>query len=290
LKREVIQETNKVLIIGLGQIGYNNAEYMKSLGLHVDGFDINEKAVQRALEDDVINCSRPSFNGYDLYIICISTHKSENMFLPHLEGIYEIAQRIYDEGKRGALIGIESTVNKETTAKVLEIVKHRQHVVHFPHRFYVKEKENHGVNQKRVLGGHHLCCLEKGRRFYGDILRIPLYIAKSPEIAELSKIIENSYRFLEISFAEELKMICDLYGFDFEELRRAVNTKWNMKILEAREGINGHCLPKDSQMFIDFARKFRNTSLIETAKKIDEVYRTQRSEAPLQRTAKIKGK
>jgi UDP-N-acetyl-D-mannosaminuronic acid dehydrogenase len=290
LKREVIQETKKVLIIGLGQIGYNNAEYMKSLGLHVDGFDSSETAVKRALDDDVINCRSSSFNGYDFYILCISTHKPENMFLPHLDGIYEIARRIYDEGKSGALIGIESTVNKGTTAKVSEIVKHRQHVVHFPHRYYEEEKEIHGVNQKRVLGGSHLCCIEKGRRFYGDILRIPLHIAESPEIAELSKIIENSYRFIEISFAEELKMICDRYDYNFEDLRRAVNTKWNVNILDAREGINGHCLPKDSQMFIDLARKVSHTSLIETAKKIDELYRIQRAEVPLQRATKVKGK
>lgn len=262
---------------------------MKSLGMHVEGYDISEKAVQRALDKKVIDCRSSSFKGYDFYIICISTHEPSNIFLPNLNGIYDIARQIYSEGKKGALIGIESTINKGTTAKVLEIVKHRQHVVHFPHRFYEVEKDVHGVNQKRVLGGSHLCCVDKGRIFYGDILRIPLHIAKSSEIAELSKIIENSYRFLEISFAEELKIICELYNLDFEDLRRAVNTKWNVKILEAREGINGHCLPKDSQMFIDLAKKVKDTSLIETAKNVDELYRIQK-EVPLQRINKVKGK
>jgi nucleotide sugar dehydrogenase len=282
LEIENILETNrKVLIIGLGQIGYNNAKYMSSIGLRVDGFDISEKAIQRALNDGVIQKKCSSFKDYDYYILCISTHNPKNMYIPHMDDIFRISEQLFYEGKSGSLICIESTIDKGTTSIVKDIVKHKLHVVHCPHRFYEKEKEKYGVNQKRVLGGSVKCCLDEGRKFYKDSLGIPIHEVKHPEVAELSKIIENSYRFLEISFAEELKMICQHYGYDFGDVRRAVNTKWNINILEARDGIDGHCLPKDSQMYLDLTRKIFDINLIGTAKIIDDLYKKKFTEFPV---------
>ena len=263
----------RILVIGLGQIGYSNAEYMISSGLSVDGFDISEKAMQRALENKVIQNKATSFKGYDYYIICISTHRPENMFMPFLDGLFDITKRLAHEGKTGALVGIDSTVTRGTSNKVKQILGHRLHVVHVPHRFYVHEKEEHGVRQTRVLGGCEPCCVREARYFYADLLKIPIHIVSSVDIAELTKIAENSYRFLEIAFAEELKMVCDYSDIDFNELRNAINTKWNVKILEAKEGVGGHCLPKDSQMFLDFSNDVLVTSLIRAAKLIDQQYR-----------------
>jgi UDP-N-acetyl-D-mannosaminuronic acid dehydrogenase len=263
----------KVLVIGLGQIGYSNAEYMTMKGLDVDGFDISDHAVRRAIDDQVIKKQASSFSGYDYYIICISTHRPEDMFQPHLDGLFDIAKRLEYEGKAGALVGIDSTITRGTSEKILQILRHRMHVVHVPHRFYINEKHDHGVRQTRVIGGCEKCCMEKARQFYGDTLDIPLHFVNSIEVAELCKIVENSYRFIEIAFAEELKMFCDRSGIDFSELRNAINTKWNIKVLEAREGIGGHCLPKDSQMFLGLLKNVLDTSIIEAAKKVDGEYR-----------------
>jgi UDP-N-acetyl-D-mannosaminuronic acid dehydrogenase len=93
-------------------------------------------------------------------------------------------------------------------------------------------------------------------------------------VAEMCKIVENSYRFMEIAFAEELKMFCDRSGIEFQELRSAINTKWNIKVLEPREGIGGHCLPKDSQMFLNLSKNLLETSIIDAAKKVDVEYRS----------------
>lgn len=263
----------KVLILGLGQIGYSNAEYMTMRGLTVDGYDISEKAVQRAIADGVIRKKTSSFAGYDYYIICISTHQPDDMFVPYLDGLFEITKRIAEEGKTGALVGIDSTITRGTSEKVVKILRHRLHVAHVPHRFYINEKHEHGVRQTRVLGGCDVCCVEKAKRFYEEILDIPLHVVSSVEVAELSKIVENSYRFMEIAFAEELKMFCDRSGISFDELRNAINTKWNVKVLEARDGIGGHCLPKDSQMFLNLLKNVLDISIIEAAKKVDEQYR-----------------
>ena len=264
----------KILIIGLGQIGYSNAEYMSSLGLQVDGFDINEQAISRAIKNGVIQNKATSFRNYDYYIICISTHRPEDMFVPYLDGLMDIAQRLSHEGKSGALVGIDSTITRGTSQEILKILGHRLHVVHVPHRFFIHEKEDHGVRQTRVLGGCSSCCTSEAVNFYGKLLEIPLHIVSTADIAELTKVVENSYRYMEIAFSEELRMVCYDSQIDFNELRNAINTKWNIRILEAREGIGGHCLPKDSQMFLDFSRNMHVTSMIRTAKMIDEKYRS----------------
>lgn len=263
----------KVLVIGLGQIGYSNAEYMTMKGLHVEGHDISEEAINRALDDGVIQKRAADFAGYDYYFICVSTHNPDDMFVPYLQGIYDLAERIAREGKEGALLGIDSTITRGATQKVFDIVGHKLHVVHVPHRFYIHEKDTHGVNQRRVLGGCEKCCVEKGKEFYNDILGIPLHPVSRVDVAELTKIVENTYRYVEIAFAEELKMFCDNSGISFAELREAINTKWNIKILEAKEGIGGHCLPKDSQMFLSLTRNVLDTSIIDAAKQVDLAYR-----------------
>lgn len=264
---------SKILIIGLGQIGYSNAEYMTSLGLDVYGYDVSESAVMRALDDGVIKNRARNFEGYDYYIICISTHNHEDMSLPFQDGILQLAERISKEGKSGALVGIDSTISRGMSYKVLDILNHRLHVCHVPHRFYINEKQDHGVRQTRVAGACDSCCMEEAKHFYGEILDIPLFEVSSIEVAELCKIVENSHRFLEIAFAEELKMMCDNSGINFKELRDAVNTKWNVKILDARDGIGGHCLPKDSQMFLNNTKMHMGLSIIEAAKEIDLKYR-----------------
>jgi len=268
------QENKKILIIGLGQIGYSNAEYMKSVGLQADGFDISEKAVARALSAGVIQKKAESFRGYDCYIICISTHLISDMFVPYLDGVYDIAKRLSVEGTPGALVGIDSTIPRGTAKKILEILGHRMHVAHVPHRYCAGDRDEHGVKQMRVLAGCSNCCKEKALNFYNEILGIPVHIVRPIEIAELCKTVENAYRFLEIAFAEEMKMVCDNLGINFDDLREAINTKWNIKIHRALEGIGGHCLPKDSRMVFEINRKYINSSLLEAAQKIDWQYRT----------------
>jgi len=74
-------------------------------------------------------------------------------------------------------------------------------------------------------------------------LGIPLYPVSNIEIAEITKIAENAHRYLQIALAEDLYLYCQGNGINFQELRDALNTKWNVDILEPRDGIGGHCLP-----------------------------------------------
>jgi UDP-N-acetyl-D-mannosaminuronic acid dehydrogenase len=263
----------KILIIGLGQIGYHNAEYMTQLGINVEGYDSSREAVQRALRARIIRKEAKTFSDYDFYLICVSTHNPKNMFQPYFDGLLDTAKRISMEGKDNSLVAIESTVTLGICDQVYDILRHRFHVAHIPHRFYIKDKQEHGVRQLRVLGGCRKCCIDEALYFYRDVLRIPIHRVKSVDIAALSKVIENAYRFLEISFVEELKLFCNASDLDYKELHDAINSKWNIKLLEAQGGIGGHCLPKDSRMYLDLSKYALPQSVMKAAVEVDEIYK-----------------
>jgi len=263
----------KILIIGLGQIGYHNAEYMTQLGLNVEGYDLSREAVQRALKSGIIRKEAKTFSGYDSYLICVSTHNPSNMLQPYFDGLLDTAKRLSMEGKEDALVAVESTVTLGICDQVFDILRHRFHVAHVPHRFYIKDKQEHGVRQLRVLGGCRKCCVDEALYFYRDVLRIPIHRVKSVDVAALSKVIENTYRFLEISFVEELKLFCNAHSLDFEELHEAINSKWNIKLLEAQGGISGHCLPKDTRMYLDLSKYAFQQSVMKAAVEVDENYK-----------------
>jgi UDP-N-acetyl-D-mannosaminuronate dehydrogenase len=106
-------------------------------------------------------------------------------------------------------------------------------------------------------------------------LGIPMHPVPDIEIAELTKIIENAHRYLQIAFAEDLYLYCQANNINFAELRDSLNTKWNVNILEPREGIGGHCLPKDTKMFLNSSKSIKS-KILEAAIQIDEDYKRYR--------------
>ena len=321
---------NKVVIIGLGQLGLPVAKYVKECGFDAYGYDINQKTMQSAEANYGIK-QATNFGDFDVLIICVSTHRPDDMFSPQIDSIMSVVQKISKEAKSGALISIESTIPKGTSKKVFEKLDHRLHVVHAPHRWYALEEEIHGVNQLRIVGGVSNCCLQHGLNFYDGrevipsdttptptsitsttattstspptssalpsstlspaktttttrvsarinrvkSLGIPMHPVSSVEVAELTKIVENAHRYLQIAFAEELYLYCKSNGISFSELRESLNTKWNVDILEPRDGIGGHCLPKDTKMFINSSNTIKS-KILQAAMEIDEDYREYR--------------
>ncbi|MGB6672050.1 MAG: hypothetical protein WBE34_06420 [Candidatus Nitrosopolaris sp.] len=170
------------------------------------------------------------------------------------------------------------------------IHSHRMHLVHAPHRWYSLEEEEHGVNQLRVIGGVCDCCLKAGMQFYGGVdsvsvnaqsyssssslesLGISMHPVKNIEIAELIKVVENAHRYLQIAFAEDLYLYCQASSINFPGLRDALIAKWNVNILEPRDGIGGHCLPKDTKMFLRSSNLSKSKILIATMD-VDQDYK-----------------
>lgn len=370
LKSNNYSRFDKVLVIGLGQLGLPVAKYVKEKGFDVYGYDISQKAIQRAEKIAAIK-KADNFSEFDVYIICISTHKPDDMFTPQIDGLLSIVQeKIAKEAKNGALVSIESTIPRGTSRKVFEMLNHRLHVAHIPHRWYALEEKEHGVNQLRVVGGVCDCCLKAAVQFYGQInvnnninnnnssssnnnndgnnkinigngdgnggangnnnilmgdtgieitpstmddtiatsssfttpsptmtntssssftsgksndinytpnLGISLHPVSDVEIAEITKIAENAHRYLQIAFAEDIYLYCQANSINFPELREALNTKWNVEILEPRDGIGGHCLPKDTKMFLQSSKSVAASSrILKASMEVDEEYKRYR--------------
>ena len=272
-----ISQFNKILVVGLGQLGLPVAKYIQERGFETFGYDINPKAVEVAEFSSIKEAIK--FNEFDAFILCVSTHKPDDIFSPQIDGLLSIIEKISKEAKTGALVSIESTISKGTSKKVFELLNQRLHVVHAPHRWYALEEKQHGVNQLRVIGGVCDCCLEVGMQFYTEDIKtnnkkslgIPMHSVSQIEIAETTKIVENAHRYLQIAFAEELYLYCQENNMSFPELRDALSSKWNVNILEPREGIGGHCLPKDTKMFIQSSMK--ENRILTAATQVDDDYR-----------------
>src|SRR3990170_7450786 len=209
----------KVCVVGLGQVGLPVAQYTQAKGLEVWGIDINPATVENARKTGKIHLtsSWQDVPQADVYIICVTT--SQRNEAPDLSPVFDVCKKISEKASSSALVSIESTIIPGTCKKIFEtIFKNKIKLVHVPHRYWALEPEKHGVHQIRVIGGVNAESLNAGLNFYQETLGIPMHVVSLVEVAEMCKITENAHRFLQIAFAEELKMTCDKIGLDFDEL------------------------------------------------------------------------
>ncbi|MDH7563256.1 MAG: hypothetical protein QHH24_00010 [Candidatus Bathyarchaeota archaeon] len=252
-----------------------SARYILEKNMKVFGYDINEDAVGRAKKlgiEATTDWRKIPFS--QVYIICVYAGLKNDS--PDFSSIYEVCRKIVEKKRETStsekcLISIESKIIPGLCRKLYEeIFKRHVYLVHVPHRFWGGDPVRHGVRQSRVIGAVDDASLRKGWAFYNDLLRIPLHKVSSIEVAEMSKISEQAFRYIQIAFAEELKMVCNELGMNFDELRIACNTKWNIEIPEARDGIGGHCLPKDSRYFTSLTGLAR---LVQSAMQVYDAYK-----------------
>ena len=231
----------KVAIIGMGEIGtaiYDDINKTNKVQIH--GVDINPAIVEQLGKKgySIGNIAPKS----DVYIICVYT----------TEQVLNTVKKIKQDNK--PLISIESTVHPESIKELVQLsYLQKFDLVVFPHRYNPNDSQHRIFNLKRVLGADNTAARARALEFYKQFMPQELLTCVPLETAALSKIVENAYRFFEISFAQELKRICDQKGLDFELLKQAANTKWNIDIKDARDGIKGKCLPKDTKILADYS-------------------------------------
>jgi nucleotide sugar dehydrogenase len=259
-----------ICILGLGEIGLSTAKYSRDKGLKVVGYDISEGAAKRANQEGINAFSEwQKVPEVDVYVICVSTWNTSGQH--DLSPVFDISKKISSRTNKESLVSIESTIVPGASRKIYNLIFHRNvKLVHVPHRYWAEDPVNHGVRQRRVIGAVNQDSMESGEKFYRDLLELPLHKVSSIEESEMCKISENAYRYVQIAFAEELKLICEDLALNFEEVREACNTKWNTEILEAREGIQGKCLPTDRHSLASLSE---HNTLLEAAKRVDEQYR-----------------
>ena len=260
----------KAAVLGLGQIGLPVARYIHAKGLEVWGYDISVNTLERVTKTEKFKATSSwrDVPKVDAYVVCVTTSQKDDS--PDLSPVFDVCKKISQNATTSSLVSIESTIIPGTCKKIYETIFHRDvNLVHVPHRYWALEPVEHGVNQLRVIGAVNPESLKLGVKFYKDTLGIPLHVVSSVETAEMCKITENAHRYLQIAFAEELKMTCKKIGLNFEELRKALNTKWNVDMPEARAGVGGHCLPKD----VRYVTSVAPSEILESAIRVDQKYR-----------------
>ena len=235
----------RVCIIGLGELGLPNATYCAARGLKVFGVDISQEAREFAHDEHGISTyDAVSEVQADVFLICVGTKFNKYLDNIDVSAVYAIAEQITRLPYVPDLVVIESTVPPRTTMSVYEKHLKKTCVAHVPHRFWKYDPDNRGVRRLRNLAAVNDESYQKAIAFYQTALDIPINVVRDLEAVEISKLAENAYKYTRIAFAEELWMLCDRLGIDFDAVRDAANTlDSNPPIMEARDGIGDACLP-----------------------------------------------
>ncbi len=249
-----------VVVIGIGEIGGGMLhEIAKRDGKdRIFGVDINEK-ILKEYKSEGFNVGKkiPIANHY--IIAVYSTHQVLNV-------VHEIPLDLKP------LISVEATDEPGTIKKIHNILDRRgeSDLFCFPHRYNPEDENHQFFNIHRVAGSFSEQSTKRGVEFYKRYMNESFIHIYPIDVVELCKPMENTFRFIEIAFAEELKMRCNEKNIDFETLREAMNTKWNIDIMEARDGIGGKCLPKDSSIINHY---FGNFNIINASIESDAEYK-----------------
>jgi len=290
-----------VSVIGLGYIGLPTAAVLASRGIEVIGVDVSDKAVE------TINAGKIHIVEPDLDIVVKSTvsvgklrattiPEPAQVFIiavptpfgkdhqPDLSYIKAATQAISSVLEKGNIVILESTCPVGTTEKIAEWLSESRpdlsfpqqkgsnadvNIAHCPERVLPGYVLQELVTNDRVIGGMTPVCAEKAKALYQTFVRGECYITDS-RTAEMAKLTENSFRDVNIAFANELSLICDELNINVWELIKLSNKHPRVNILRPGPGVGGHCIAVDPWFIVssvpEKAKLIKEARLINDAK------------------------
>ena len=259
----------KVCVVGLGYIGLPTAALMAKAGHGIVGVDVNKKAVdtinaghihiiENGLEDlvkEVVEAGRLKAQSTpceaDAFIIAVPTPVHEDAdHSPGLEYVDAAAQSIAPYVREGNLVILESTSPVGTTERIAATIAKRGvntakvFFAHCPERVIPGRALIELVENDRIVGGMTKEATDAVKALYATFVKGELLETDS-RTAEMSKLTENSFRDVNIAFANELSIICDELGINTMELIRLANHHPRVNILTPGCGVGGHCIAVD---------------------------------------------
>ena len=289
-----------VSVIGLGYIGLPTAAVLASKGVKVVGVDINQHAVD-TINKGKIHIIEPELdvlvheavqNNYltaviepeksDVFMVAVPTPFRGN-YEPDLSYIKQAAKSIATVLEKGNLIILESTSPVGTTEKMMEWMREERpdlsfpefgndnfeadiSVAHCPERVLPGYVVRELVENDRIIGGVTNRCAERAKDLYKFFVKADCLVTDC-RTAELSKLVENSFRDVNIAFANELSQVCDKLDVNVWDLIRFANHHPRVNILQPGPGVGGHCVAVDPWFIVSSAPD--DTALISTARLVN---------------------
>lgn len=298
LLRKIREKTAVVGVVGLGYVGLPLAVEKAKAGYKVIGFDIQKHKVAAVnegrnyigdivdsdLQSIVKNGSLRATNDYDFIkdvdcvAICVPT-PLDKYFQPDISYVVNSTKEISKRLHKGMLIVLESTTYPGTTEEVVKPILEKSglkcgtdfYLAFSPERVDPGNKIYKTKNTPKVVGGVTRDCTEVAAALYNNVLEGEVFKVSSPAVAEMEKILENTFRNINIALANEMAILCDKMGIDVWEVIEAAKTKpYGFMPFYPGPGVGGHCIAVDPFYLTWKAREFGyHTRLIETAGEIN---------------------
>ncbi len=303
----------KICVIGLGYIGLPTASLLANRGFSVHGVDVVQKTVD-IINEGHIHIVEPDLDTFvqsavksgrlvadtkpteaDVFIIAVPTPFKEH-HVPNIDYVISATRSIAPYVKEGNIIILESTSPVGTTEKMEETLKKegvdttKLHFAHCPERVLPGKIMHELVHNDRIVGGTTKEATRKTAQFYRTFVKGEV-LETDAKTAEMAKLTENSFRDVNIAFANELSILCDKFGIDVWELIDLANRHPRVNILQPGCGVGGHCIAVDPWFIVDAAQG--DAKLIKTAREVND-YKSQwvieKVENEVLRFEKIEGK
>jgi UDP-N-acetyl-D-mannosaminuronic acid dehydrogenase len=265
-----------ICVLGLGYIGLPSAALLANRGYRVYGMDVVENVVEtinrgniHIVEPDLDTFVRSAVQSgaltagtnpheADVFIIAVPTPFKGDEHTPDLGYVEQAAEAIVPYVKPGNMVILESTSPVGTTERIGEILTKRGistdsvYIAHCPERVLPGKIMIELTENDRIVGGLTEEAADVIAEFYRGFVTGEV-LTTDARSAELSKLVENSSRDVQIAFANELSMICDRYDIDVWEVIRLANRHPRVNILNPGPGVGGHCIAVDPWFIIDSA-------------------------------------
>ncbi|SHE62562.1 UDP-N-acetyl-D-mannosaminuronic acid dehydrogenase [Ruegeria intermedia] len=291
----------RISVIGLGYIGLPTAAMFASRKVEVVGVDVNQNAVDtinrgevHIVEPDLDMVVRAVVReGYlrattvpepaEAFLIAVPTpFKGEN-HEPDLSFIEAAARAIAPVLEAGNLVILESTSPVGATEAMAGWLAEARpdlslpqdageasdiRIAHCPERVLPGKVMQELITNDRVIGGMTPACSERATALYKSFVTAECVIASGPRAAEMAKLTENSFRDVNIAFANELSLICDQLDMDVWELIQLANRHPRVNILQPGPGVGGHCIAVDPWFIVSSSPD--EARLIRTAREVND--------------------
>jgi UDP-N-acetyl-D-mannosaminuronic acid dehydrogenase len=282
----------KICVIGLGYIGLPTASLLGTKGYKVHGVDVSAHVVDtinrgsiHIVEPDLDLMVKSAVNAgnlqaglepveADIFIIAVPTPLKDN-YVPDLSYVESATRQISPFVKPGNLVILESTSPVGTTNEVVASILAGEghdiekdvYVAHCPERVLPGRILVELVENDRIVGGINEESAVKAIEFYKTFVRGKV-LATNTLTAEMVKLAENSFRDVNIAFANELSMICEQEGIDVWEMIGLANRHPRVNILQPGPGVGGHCIAVDPWFIV--ARAPTLSKLIRSAREVND--------------------